>query len=51
MVSGKRIKRMGFANFNFHFLYVVDSILPFVGDWQIIKILEKKSVAYRSDKG
>jgi glycosyltransferase involved in cell wall biosynthesis len=48
LVSGRRMKRMGFANFNFHFLYVLDSILPFIGDSRIIKLLERKSLEYRS---
>jgi len=47
MVSGRRMKKMGFVNFNFHFFYVLDSILPFIENWRILKILERKSVEYR----
>ncbi|MFX1537940.1 MAG: hypothetical protein ACFFDI_27420, partial [Promethearchaeota archaeon] len=50
LVSGRRMKKMGFADFNFHFLYALDSIFPFMGESKIIKMLERKSVEYRSGK-
>jgi glycosyltransferase involved in cell wall biosynthesis len=47
LISGRRMKRMGFLGYNFHFLYVIDAIFPFLLNTRIIKYFERTSVSYR----
>jgi glycosyltransferase involved in cell wall biosynthesis len=50
LVSGRRMKRMGFFDFNFHFLYVLDVFFPLLRESKIFKILEKASASYRASE-
>ncbi len=52
-VSGRRMKKMGFFGYNFHFLYVIDAFLckyQFLRDSKVIKYLERASVNYRASE-
>jgi glycosyltransferase involved in cell wall biosynthesis len=50
LVSGRRMKRMGFFEFNFHFLYAVDVFFPLLRESQIFKMLERASTSYRASE-
>jgi hypothetical protein len=44
------MKKMGFFNFNLHFLYMVDIFIPFLRETEIITILKKASASYRASE-
>jgi len=47
LISGRRMKRMGFLGYNFHFIYVIDALFPFLLNTKIIRYFERTSVSYR----
>jgi glycosyltransferase involved in cell wall biosynthesis len=49
-VSGRRMKKMGFFSFNFHFLYMVDIFFPFLRESKLIGMLKKTSASYRASE-
>ncbi|MFX1537694.1 MAG: glycosyltransferase family 2 protein [Promethearchaeota archaeon] len=49
-VSGRRMRKMGFFNFNFHFLYILDIFFPFLRESKIIKMLKRASANYRASE-
>jgi hypothetical protein len=50
VVSGRRMRKMGFLNFNFHFLYMLDIFVPFLRESKIITILKRASARYRASE-
>jgi glycosyltransferase involved in cell wall biosynthesis len=50
LVSGRRMRRMGFFEFNFHFLYVLDVFFPHLRESQLFKMLERTSASYRASE-
>lgn len=47
--SGRRMRKMGFVEFNFHFAYMLDIFLPFLRDSSLILLLKKASLDYRDN--
>ena len=50
LVSGRRMRKMGFFNFNFHFLYMLDIFFPFLRESKIINMLKRVSASYRASE-
>jgi len=50
LVSGRRMKKMGFLSFNFHFLYMIDIFFPFLRESKIIGMLKRTSASYRASE-
>jgi len=47
LVSGRRARKMGFAGFNTHFLYILDVFFPLLRETKLINFLKKTSLSYR----
>jgi glycosyltransferase involved in cell wall biosynthesis len=47
LVSGRRMRKLGFLGFNIHFLYVIEVILPFLSDTKILKYFKELSFLHR----
>jgi len=42
-VSARRMRKMGFLGFNFHYLYVLENFLPLLSKTRLIKLVKQKS--------
>jgi glycosyltransferase involved in cell wall biosynthesis len=47
LVSGRRMRKLGFFGFNIHFLYVIEVILPFLSETRILKYFKDLSFLHR----
>lgn len=43
MISSRRFSKMGFLNFNVHYLYVLENFFPFLSRTSFLKLLKNKS--------
>jgi glycosyltransferase involved in cell wall biosynthesis len=50
LVSGRRMRKMGFFNFNLHFLYMLDIFFPFLRESKLIMMLKRTSANYRASE-